>query len=93
MGIFRELLYTNKSLFQRYQQEFGFTMPDRRILVSDIRVRGIGKTEILEDHSLPQSSAPPQVEKVFSVTFNRCMTVMNLKEKLHIANLYPTLLF
>lgn len=39
-------------------------MPDRKILVNDIRVRGIGKTEISEDPILLMSSAPPKIEKV-----------------------------
>ncbi|KAM6900410.1 5-oxoprolinase isoform 2-T2 [Xenentodon cancila] len=30
----------------RYQKEFGFTIPDRRIMVDDIRVRGCGKSGI-----------------------------------------------
>lgn len=28
----------------QYQQEFGFTLPDRDIIVDDIRIRGIGKS-------------------------------------------------
>ena len=33
-----------KAFVERYQQEFGFTLPDRDILVDDIRVRGIGQS-------------------------------------------------
>lgn len=32
------------SFVQQYQLEFGFSLPDRSILVDDIRVRGIGKS-------------------------------------------------
>jgi 5-oxoprolinase (ATP-hydrolysing) len=31
-----------KDFIERYEQEFGFTLPDRDILVDDVRVRGIG---------------------------------------------------
>lgn len=33
-----------KAFIKRHQQEFGFTLPDRDIIVDDVRVRGIGKT-------------------------------------------------
>lgn len=48
----------------RYKTEFGFTIPDRKILVDDVRVRGIGRTEIPEDPILPPSQASPKAEKV-----------------------------
>ncbi|CAG8444302.1 15333_t:CDS:10 [Acaulospora colombiana] len=32
-----------QSFVEQYQQEFGFTLPDRDIIVDDIRVRGIGE--------------------------------------------------
>ncbi|XP_024944987.1 5-oxoprolinase isoform X2 [Cephus cinctus] len=54
---------------ERYQVEFGFTMPERRILVNDIRVRGIGKTEIPEDPVLESSDELPKFEKITSVYF------------------------
>lgn len=34
------------SLLPSYLQEFGFTIPDRPIMVDDIRVRGSGKSGI-----------------------------------------------
>ena len=33
-----------KAFVKQHQQEFGFTLPDRDIIVDDIRVRGIGKS-------------------------------------------------
>ena len=33
-----------KSFISQHQQEFGFTLPDRDIIVDDVRVRGIGKS-------------------------------------------------
>lgn len=34
----------NKAFVKQHEQEFGFTLPDRDIIVDDIRVRGIGKS-------------------------------------------------
>lgn len=33
-----------EAFIENYQKDFGFTLPDREILVDDIRVRGIGKS-------------------------------------------------
>ncbi|KAI9685832.1 MAG: hypothetical protein M1822_004110 [Bathelium mastoideum] len=33
-----------KAFIKQHQQEFGFTFPDRDIIIDDVRVRGIGKT-------------------------------------------------
>lgn len=33
-----------KAFIKQHEQEFGFTLPDRDIIVDDVRVRGIGKT-------------------------------------------------
>lgn len=33
-----------KAFISQHQQEFGFTLPDRDIIVDDVRVRGIGKS-------------------------------------------------
>ncbi|XP_076766282.1 5-oxoprolinase isoform X2 [Xylocopa sonorina] len=57
------------TFLQRYQTEFGFTMPDRKILVNDVRVRGVGKTDIEEDPILPFSDEPPKSEKAILVYF------------------------
>ena len=34
----------DKAFVKQHDQEFGFTLPDRDIIVDDVRVRGIGKT-------------------------------------------------
>ncbi|KAI5858444.1 Hydantoinase B/oxoprolinase-domain-containing protein [Tricharina praecox] len=39
---------------RQHEQEFGFTLPDRDILVDDIRVRGIGKSNIEMEKSVDQ---------------------------------------
>jgi hypothetical protein len=44
--------------------EFGFIMPKQKIIVDDLRIRGIGKTDIPDDPALPYSDILPQAEKV-----------------------------
>lgn len=39
-------------------------MPDRKILVNDVRVRGIGRSEVPEDVEVPRSSEAAKPEKV-----------------------------
>lgn len=43
-----------KSFVERHEQEFGFTLPDREILVDDIRVRGIGQSFEGPDNTVDQ---------------------------------------
>src|SRR5271170_3169435 len=47
-----------KAFVERHHQEFGFTLPDRDVLVDDIRVRGIGQSfegpEKTVDHQLKE---------------------------------------
>ncbi|XP_012239742.1 5-oxoprolinase [Bombus impatiens] len=57
------------TFLERYQTEFGFVMPNRKILVNDIRVRGTGKIDIQEDPHLPFSNVSPKVEKTTMVYF------------------------
>lgn len=49
----------------RYVREFGFTIPNRRILIDDIRVRGTGHSKTSVSHEIPKASTPPPVKKVF----------------------------
>lgn len=57
------------TFLERYKTEFGFTIPDRKILVDDVRVRGTGTTEIPEDPILPPSQTLPEAEKTTMVYF------------------------
>ncbi|XP_043474758.1 5-oxoprolinase [Leptopilina heterotoma] len=57
------------TFLERYQTEFGFTMPNRKIFINDIRVRGIGKSDVIEDPILPKSKEPLKVEKVTKTFF------------------------
>ena len=49
-------------------REFGFTIPDRAILVDDVRVRGTGHSNTSATHDVPDSSDPPPVKKVRTAT-------------------------
>lgn len=53
-----------------FQQEYGFKLQNRNILICDVRVRGIGVTNILKPRALEPASGTPKVEghyKVYSV--------------------------
>lgn len=43
-----------KAFVQQHEQEFGFTLPDRDIIVDDVRVRGIGKTFEMSEKTVDQ---------------------------------------
>lgn len=43
-----------KAFVKQHQQEFGFTLPDRDIIVDDVRVRGIGKSFEALDKTVDQ---------------------------------------
>ncbi|XP_072855570.2 5-oxoprolinase [Pogona vitticeps] len=48
----------------RYQQEFGFTIPNRAILVDDVRVRGIASSQLDQEEPLAASNGPAQRKMV-----------------------------
>lgn len=52
-----------------FQQEYGFKLENRNILISDVRVRGIGVTNILKPHSLEPASVDAKVERYYKVYF------------------------
>lgn len=52
-----------------FQQEYGFKLRNRNILVCDVRVRGIGVTNILKPQPLESSSHAPQVKGEYKVYF------------------------
>lgn len=61
--------YMSKFL-ERYQCEFGFTIPDRTIIVDDIRVRGVGKSECATENNKPALSGDAFPEKVLLIPFS-----------------------
>ncbi|GFY81766.1 oxoprolinase 1 [Actinidia rufa] len=52
-----------------FQQEYGFKLHDRNILICDIRVRGIGVTNILKPRAIEPASGAPKVEGHYKVYF------------------------
>ena len=48
----------------RYKREFGFTIPERSVIVDDIRVRGTAKAFSHQPHKLPAASTTPKVASV-----------------------------
>ncbi|KAK3853136.1 hypothetical protein Pcinc_040305 [Petrolisthes cinctipes] len=58
-----------KAFVIRYKREFGFVISNREIIVDDIRVRGIGKSMVDTDETMPQATQEPQEEMVTSVYF------------------------
>ncbi|XP_068017179.1 5-oxoprolinase [Melanerpes formicivorus] len=53
----------------RYQVEFGFTIPQRPVLVDDVRVRGTGTSGIRCETPLAPSGKPPRQETVTQCYF------------------------
>ncbi|KAJ4972148.1 hypothetical protein NE237_005247 [Protea cynaroides] len=52
-----------------FQKEYGFKLQNRNILINDVRVRGIGVTNILNPRELEPVSGTPQVEGRYKVYF------------------------
>ncbi|XP_031275956.1 5-oxoprolinase [Pistacia vera] len=52
-----------------FQQEYGFKLQNRNILICDVRVRGIGVTNILKPQALKAASGTPKVEGLYKVYF------------------------
>lgn len=52
-----------------FQQEYGFKLQKRNILICDVRVRGIGVTNILKPQALKPVSGTPKVEGLYKVYF------------------------
>lgn len=65
------LLVNYISNYNRYKNEFGFTLSGRDVLVDDVRVRGIGKSVVAEEKVLPSGKGvKPTVEKVGIVVYS-----------------------
>ncbi|PON52797.1 Winged helix-turn-helix DNA-binding protein [Parasponia andersonii] len=52
-----------------FQHEYGFKLQNRNILICDVRVRGVGITNVLKPRALPPASDPPDAEGCFKVYF------------------------
>jgi len=58
------VLHESVILMCRYKQEFGFVIPGRKILVDDVRIRGIGRTHVHMEQTIPSASGEPVSEMV-----------------------------
>ncbi|KAI9112806.1 hypothetical protein K1719_016123 [Acacia pycnantha] len=52
-----------------FQQEYGFKLLNRKIVICDVRVRGIGVTNILKPWALEPTSGSPKVDGYYRVYF------------------------
>lgn len=52
-----------------FQQEYGFKLQNRNILVCDVRIRGIGVTNILKQRALERALDTPKVDGHYKVYF------------------------
>lgn len=48
----------------RYMREFGFIIPERPVVVDDVRVRGTGRSGLQLEDTPKIQTGPPHVEKV-----------------------------
>ncbi|KAL3620953.1 5-oxoprolinase [Castilleja foliolosa] len=53
-----------------FQQEYGFKLQNRNILICDVRVRGIGVTNILKPRALEPGVGTPKIEGRYKVYFS-----------------------
>lgn len=52
-----------------FQQEYGFKLLNRKIMICDVRVRGIGVTNILKPWALEPASGSPKVDGYYKIFF------------------------
>ncbi|XP_018907256.2 5-oxoprolinase isoform X2 [Bemisia tabaci] len=76
------------SFLERYKNEFGFTLPDREILVDNIRIRGTGKASLSSSKSHSASSVGDSlpIEKEVDVCFD---TIGFAKSKVYLLEKLP----
>lgn len=54
-----------------FQQEYGFKLQGRNILICDVRIRGIGVTNILKPRALEPALGPVKVDGYYKVYFGK----------------------
>ncbi|XP_016458214.2 5-oxoprolinase 1 [Nicotiana tabacum] len=52
-----------------FQREYGFKLQNRNIVICDVRVRGVGVTNILKPRALDSSPCSPKIESHYKVYF------------------------
>lgn len=60
-----------ESFVKEYQREFGFTIPDRAIIVDDIRVRGIGLSHINDFQTIERGTSLPPIDTKVQCYFDQ----------------------
>ncbi|KAF6172046.1 hypothetical protein GIB67_029464 [Kingdonia uniflora] len=55
---------------REFQLEYGFKLQNRNILICDVRVRGIGVTNILKPREVEPVSDAPKVERTYKIYFD-----------------------
>lgn len=76
----------------RYKNEFGFTLSERDVIVDDVRVRGVGLSDVPENAVLPSGKdVRPFIEKTVKVYFDGGYqdTAVYLLEKLLPGQIIP----
>lgn len=58
-----------KTFVERYKSEFGFVIQKRSVVVDDIRVRGIGKTDLHHENEVQKSETSPKPVSITKVFF------------------------
>ncbi|EXB81777.1 hypothetical protein L484_001352 [Morus notabilis] len=74
-----------------FEQEYGFKLQNRNILICDVRVRGVGVTNILKPRAIPLAFDTPKVEGSYKVYFRNEWQDMPLfkLEKLSYGHVVP----
>ncbi|XP_012578324.1 PREDICTED: 5-oxoprolinase [Condylura cristata] len=54
---------------ERYMREFGFVIPERPVVVDDVRVRGTGRSGLRLEDACKAQTGPPRVDKVTQCYF------------------------
>lgn len=58
-----------KTFVERYKSEFGFVIQKKNVIVDDIRVRGIGKTDLHQENEIQKSELSPKPVSTTKVFF------------------------
>ncbi|CAG9859662.1 unnamed protein product [Phyllotreta striolata] len=67
-----------ESFTERYQHEFGFVIKGRSVIVDDIRVRGVGRSDLEEEPLIQQSQSPPIPNSTAEVYFTNGYQTTNI---------------
>ena len=66
-------------LLCRYRQEFGFVIPGRKILVDDVRIRGIGRTRVHMEQTISPATDEPVCDMVGDLSFSVLLLLLSLE--------------